>query len=88
MNKERDEISTQMNGLEKIDKLIQKEKGVETSDQVYKSINLLVADAENTYRALCELEEEPPIIENLEDIKVKVQSDYNMWRGNLELETC
>lgn len=46
----------------------------------------LKKDAENTFKALCELEEEPQVIENLEDIFVKVENDFNMWNGYVEIK--
>jgi len=46
----------------------------------------LKKDAENTFKALCELEEEPQVIENLDDIFTKVENDYNMWNGYVEIK--
>lgn len=86
MNKERDDIIHSLVGLEKIDKLIQKEKGLEEAKRLYELVVSLKRDAENTFKALCELEEEPPIIENLEDIYVKIECDYNIWMGHHEIE--
>jgi len=86
MNKERDDINNEMIHLEKINNLIQKDKGLAEAERLFSKINELMLDAENTYLALCELEEEPPAIENLMDINTKVLSDYNMWKSISEVE--
>jgi hypothetical protein len=75
MNKERDDINNEMIQLEKINNLIQKDKGLAEAERLFSKINELMLDAENTFLALCELEEEPPVIENLMDINTKVLSD-------------
>lgn len=75
MNKERDEINNDMLILEKINNVIQKDKALAEAERLYTRVNDLMKDAENTFKALCELEEEPPVIENIMDINSKVVSD-------------
>lgn len=86
MNKERDDIFNEMVQLEKINNMIQKDKGLHEAERLFARINDLMKDADNTFKALCELEEEPPVIENIMDVNTKVNSDYNMWKSVSELE--
>jgi len=68
MNKERDDITQALVALEKINIKHQDTKGLEESKRLYNLVCNLKRDAENTFKALCELEEEPQVIENLDDI--------------------
>lgn len=74
--KEKDDIMTDLNKLEN-DKnnIILYKQGWKESSELYEKMNICIKDEKNTFNALCELEDEPAQIENINEVHNMVHNE-------------